>query len=104
MLRVNAPPIIPDPQPKLPLVIPDFHFDPLRLCVLEGVAQRLACNPIDFGPQYRIQVSRRAFYLHMKVEFGPVVSRLFNRRFDSPGLVPGGSAASAVCSSTFVPP
>src|SRR5580704_2753188 len=34
-LRVNALPIAPDPQPKLPLVIPAFPFDPLRLCVME---------------------------------------------------------------------
>ena len=41
-LRVHAPPVIPDSQPKLPFLVPDFHFDLPRLCVPEGVAHRLA--------------------------------------------------------------
>jgi hypothetical protein len=35
---VNALSVIPDLQAKPPFVIPDFHFDPLRLRVLEGIA------------------------------------------------------------------
>jgi hypothetical protein len=67
MLRVNTLPIVPDPQAKLPLAIPDFRFDPLRLRVLEGIAHRLAGYPLDFVSQYRMEVTRRAFYLHMKL-------------------------------------
>jgi hypothetical protein len=42
MLRVNTLPVILDSQPQLPFVIPNFHFDPLGLCVLEGIAQGFA--------------------------------------------------------------
>jgi hypothetical protein len=41
-LGVHTLPVIPDPQPKLPFLVPDFHFDLPRLCVPEGVAHRLA--------------------------------------------------------------
>src|SRR5258707_984735 len=66
-LRVNALPIIPDPQPKPPLVIPDFHFDPPRPCVVQCIAQCFPSNPVDFVSQYRMEVTRRALYLHMKL-------------------------------------
>src|SRR5271167_4968942 len=41
-LRINTLSIIPDTESELLLVIPDFDFYPPRLCVPEGVAQRLA--------------------------------------------------------------
>src|SRR5439155_23037639 len=63
-LRVNAAPVIPDPQTKASFVIPDFHFDLPRLCVPEGIAHCLARNPVDFVADDRMQVPRRAFHLH----------------------------------------
>src|SRR6266581_3445249 len=67
MLRVNALSIIPYPHPKLPFVIADFHFDPLRLCVLEGIAHGLAGYPVDFVPQDRMEALRGSFHLHLKL-------------------------------------
>src|SRR3984885_7775305 len=63
-LRVNPFSVVPDPQPKLSCIIVDFHFDLSRLCVVECIAQGLACNPIDFVPQNWMEVSRRAFHCH----------------------------------------
>src|SRR5882762_5241191 len=60
MPRLNALPIISDPQPKLTLVISDFHLDSPRLCVLEGIAQRLACNRVRFaGREFSSQSAYR---------------------------------------------
>src|SRR5271163_2015909 len=67
MLRVNALTVIPDPQPKLPFVITDFHFDPLRLGVLEGIAQRFRCDPVDFVSEDRMEILRGSFNIHMKL-------------------------------------
>src|ERR1700675_2452034 len=64
--RVNAASIIPDPYPKLPLVIADIHFDPARPCVAKCIAQRLPCNPVDFVPEDRLQLLRRTFHLHQE--------------------------------------
>jgi hypothetical protein len=47
-LWVNASPVIPDMQPELRLVIPNFHFDLVRQCVTKGITQRLGGNPVDF--------------------------------------------------------
>ncbi len=80
-LRVNPLTIVPHPQPKLPFVIPDFHFDPLRLCVLESIAHCLAGNPIDFVSQYRTEVPRRPFHPHMKL--GSIRVRFAARQFFS---------------------
>src|SRR4029077_2606264 len=66
-LRVNALPIIPDPQPKLLLVIPNFHLDPLRMCVVQCIAQCFPSNPVDFVSQYRMEVTGCAFYFHVKL-------------------------------------
>ena len=59
--------IIADAEPKLLLVIADFHFDALRSGVTEGVAHRFADNPVDFIAQNRMQVARRAFHLHSEI-------------------------------------
>src|SRR5208283_2322682 len=55
-LRINAYSIIPNPQAKLPFVIPEFDFDLARLGVLECIAHCFAGNPVDFVSQYRMQV------------------------------------------------
>src|SRR5580704_17648876 len=65
-LRVNPLSVVSDPQSKMSCVIVDFHFDLSRLCVSECIAQGLACNPVDFVPQNRMEVSRRAFHRHTK--------------------------------------
>ena len=65
--RINALAVVPDPQAKLPLVVADFHFDPLRVCVAERIAQRLAGNPVDFVAQERREIARHALHQHMKV-------------------------------------
>ncbi len=67
MLRVNALPVVPHPQPELSFVIVDFHFHPLRIRVLEGIAHGLACNAVDLVSRDRMQVPRRAFHLHIKL-------------------------------------
>ena len=46
-LRVNPLAIVSHPQPKVPPVIVDFHLYTFRVCVAEGIAQRLAGDPID---------------------------------------------------------
>src|SRR6516165_5593433 len=65
-LGVHTFPVIPEPQPKLPFLVLDFHLDLPRLCVPEGVAHRLARNPVDFIAEYRMEVTRRAFHLDTK--------------------------------------
>src|SRR6266700_6142606 len=45
--RINALAVVPHPQPKLPLVVADFHFYSLRVCVSECITQRLASDPVD---------------------------------------------------------
>src|SRR5262249_39937793 len=47
---VNALSVVPDVQPKLPLVVSDFHFDPARVCMPEGIANPLGSNPVDIIP------------------------------------------------------
>src|SRR6267378_4535598 len=63
----SLPPIISDPQPKLPFVIPDFHFDPLRLCVLKGIAHCFSCDPVDFISEDWMEIPRGSFNLHAKL-------------------------------------
>jgi hypothetical protein len=53
-LWVNAPSIVPDTQPELRFVVADFHFNPVRACVTEGVAQRLGGDPVDFVSEHRM--------------------------------------------------
>jgi hypothetical protein len=79
MLLVNALSVIPDPQPKLPVVIPDFHFDPLRLGVLEGIAQCLPCDPVDFVSEERMEILWGSFNLHVKL--GSIWVRFTGREF-----------------------
>ena len=55
------------PQPELPLVVVDLHFDPPRAGVPERIAQRLGGDPVDFVPQDRSQIPRRAFHIHAKL-------------------------------------
>jgi hypothetical protein len=80
-LRVNPLSVVPDPQPKLLCVIVDFDFDLSRLCVAECIAQGLACNPVDFVPQNRMEVSRRTFYRH--TEKDRIRDRSIGREFFS---------------------
>src|SRR5215469_8586115 len=62
-LFVHACPIIANSHLQLVLVIVDLRFDPPRLRVPEGVAQRLARNAVHFVAQYGLKISRGAFYL-----------------------------------------
>jgi hypothetical protein len=78
---VNAFSVVPDPQPELRFVIPKFHFYLARLCVPEGITQRLAGNSVDFVPEDRMQVPWRAFHLYLKggsILDGPVDRELFS--------------------------
>lgn len=63
-IHTNA--IIPHPNPKLLRVIPDFNLDPARPRVPESIAQRFSRYPIDFIPQDRMEVLRRALHFHRK--------------------------------------
>src|SRR4029077_7179185 len=44
----------------------DFHFDSLRPRMPESIAQRFARDPVDFVPEDRMEVLRRAFHFHLK--------------------------------------
>src|SRR5439155_14486653 len=66
-LRVDAFSIVADPQPKLPLAIPDFNFDPARVRVPECIAHRLDCNPVGLVTGERREVTGCAFHQHLKV-------------------------------------
>jgi hypothetical protein len=48
-IRVHAVAIIAHPQQKLALVVDDFCFDLMCLCVLERIAQGLDGNPVNFA-------------------------------------------------------
>jgi hypothetical protein len=74
-LAVHSYSIIPHPQPKLPLVIANFHFNSLRLRVVKRIAQRLAGNPIDFVPQDWMDSPRSALDGNVEVD-GMLVSRI----------------------------
>jgi hypothetical protein len=57
------------------LVIVDLRFDPPRLRVLEGIAQRLAGNAVDFVPQEGA-LSRNLDYAALQSDgnrVGPIV-------------------------------
>jgi hypothetical protein len=45
-LWINALAVVPDAQPKLPLIIPDLHFDPRRVCQGFAFERSIAINPI----------------------------------------------------------
>src|SRR5262249_32653729 len=45
-LRVNALSVVAHSQPELPPVIADFHFNPPRTCVAEGIAHGFAGNAV----------------------------------------------------------
>src|SRR5262249_16836564 len=66
-LRVNALAVITDAQPKLPLVITDFHFDSRSPRMPEGVAYGLSRNTIDIVADNRGEVTRCAFDIHPKL-------------------------------------
>src|SRR5262249_9250785 len=66
-LWVNALSIVSDAQAKLSWVIPDFYFNPRRLCVQECVAQCLACNPVDIVPDKGSEFAGRAVHLNTKL-------------------------------------
>src|SRR5262245_21262016 len=64
---INALAVVTDAQPKLPRVIPDFHFDSRRLRMLEGIANGLSCNTIDVIPNNRREVTGCAHDTHPKL-------------------------------------
>ena len=76
-LFVYASPIIANSHLQLALVIVDLRFDPPRLRVPEGVAQRLASNATHFVAQYEVKIPRSAFHLNGK--FGGILVRLVGR-------------------------
>src|SRR5271157_715935 len=65
-LRVDALAIISHAQPEALVVVVDFHLNAPRLRVPEGIAQRLASNPVDFVAQNGMQTLRRASYIQAK--------------------------------------
>jgi len=80
---VDALSVIPNPHSKLPFVIPDFHFDLSRVCVLECIADSLGGNAVDFVSENRMKVSRCAFHRHAK--YGGILAGLGSREFLSEG-------------------
>jgi hypothetical protein len=78
-LRVNPLAIVSHPQPKVPLVIVDFHLYTFGVRMAEGIPQRLASNPVDFVADDRRQVPRFALHLHTKL--GTMLTGLSRREF-----------------------
>src|SRR5262249_12830572 len=66
-LRVYTFAVIPNPQTQITLIILYLHLDAPSLSVVECIAQRLACNPINVITQDRIEVTRRALDRNIKV-------------------------------------
>src|SRR5260370_29700662 len=59
-LWINAVTVIANAQAELGGAVIDLHFDMIGVGVAEGVAQRLAGNPIDFIPDHWIEGLRAA--------------------------------------------
>jgi len=93
--RVNALSIIPNTDPELLFVIPDLHFYVSRLRVPEGIAQRLADNPVDLVTKDRMQFLRRAG--HRDLKHGGTVVGLIGRQFFSEGPQGNGKVADFEC-------
>jgi hypothetical protein len=64
--RIDPFAIVSDPQSKLSLIIPEFHFDLLRLGMSECIAQCRARDPLDLATHYRVQVPQYAYYFYMQ--------------------------------------
>src|SRR5678815_3676107 len=64
-LLVNALSVIAHAQLELPRIESDLHCDPLRVCVAEGIAQCLARNTVGLVTNVCVQITPRAFYLHI---------------------------------------
>src|SRR5271169_2779221 len=78
-LGANALPVIANPQTQLTLIIVYIHLDASCLCMVEGIAQGLACNPINVVAEYRIEVTQCA--LHGNIEDRRILSCFFGRKF-----------------------
>jgi hypothetical protein len=65
-IRIDTDSVIPQPDAKLPRIVPDFNFDSPRLRVVERVAQRFTRNPVDLVPRDRMQVSRGTLHVQGK--------------------------------------
>src|SRR5580658_10313373 len=86
-LLIDAFPVVHYPQSKLAAVIPDFHFDKRRLCMSEGIAQRLGCNTVDIVPDQRSEFPWGAFDMHAKlgtILLGLIGGELFRESADRP--------------------
>jgi hypothetical protein len=59
-------PIIPNSQSELAFIIVQLNFDPVCLSVLEGITQRLSCDPVGFIPQDGVEVARRSCHVNLK--------------------------------------
>jgi hypothetical protein len=82
-LWINALSVVPDTQPEFGFVVPDFHFDLARLCMMERIAHRLRGDPVHFVSQDRRQISRHAFHGYSKdgrILVGRVGRELFSDR------------------------
>ncbi len=71
-LLIDALSVVQHPQPKLPLFIPDFYFDPSRLGVAECIAHRLAPNPVDLVPEERSEIPGGFPCRRNSVQFWPL--------------------------------
>src|SRR5271165_7538632 len=82
--RVDALSIVADTHAKLTIAIADGDLDAPGVGMLERVAHRLARNPVDFIPQDRMEIARRAFHLYEGFYAIPVV--LMSREVFTEGL------------------
>ena len=62
--RVNAPSVISNAHPEMPVVVPDFHVDSLRLCMTKRIAHRFAGDSIDLVAEDWLEVAWSALDLY----------------------------------------
>src|SRR5678816_4177168 len=64
-LLINTLSVVAHAQLEMPLIESDLHCDPLRVRVAEGVAQCLAGDAVRLVTNVGVQITARAFYLHI---------------------------------------
>lgn len=62
--QIDAAAVVANAHLQLFLVEPDFHLDLTRMCVMEGIAERLANNPMHIVSQHWMERPWRSLYGH----------------------------------------
>jgi len=61
-LRIDASPVVPNPETKLPTIIGDLYFNLATSRVRKCVQNRLATNRISLFDYQRIEIPRSTLY------------------------------------------